>query len=49
MLFASVFIPDFPLQAELGIIALLDRSIERVHVDVDDFPPHHLETILLPG
>jgi hypothetical protein len=30
----------------LGIIALLDRSVKRIHVHVDDFAGAHLATIL---
>jgi hypothetical protein len=33
-------------KAQLGIIALLDGSVERVHVHVDDFAGAHLATIL---
>jgi chromate transport protein ChrA len=33
----------------LRIIALLDRSVKRVHLDVDDFAHNYLVTILIPG
>src|ERR1700757_2621660 len=37
---------DYRLAAQLGIIALLDRSVKRVHVDMDDFSHNLLATIL---
>ncbi len=37
---------DYGLAAQLRIIALLDRSVKRVHVDMDDFSHNLLATIL---
>ncbi len=37
---------DHGLAAQLRIVALLDQSIERVHVDMDDFSHNLLATIL---
>jgi len=37
---------DHGLTAQLRIIALLDRSVKRVHVDMDDFSHNLLATIL---
>jgi hypothetical protein len=37
---------DHRLAAQLGIIALLDRSVKGIHVDVDDFAHSFLATIL---
>jgi len=39
---------DYRFAAELRIIALLHRSIKRVHVDMDDFSHSFLATILFP-
>ena len=38
---------DYWLAAQLRIITLLDRSIKRVHVDMDDFSHNLLASILL--
>ena len=38
---------DYGLAAQLRIIALLDRSVKRVHVDVDDFSHNLLAAILV--
>jgi hypothetical protein len=35
---------DHGLPAGLGIVALLDRSVKRIHVHVDDFAGSHLAT-----
>ena len=37
---------DYGPAAQVRIIALLDRSIKRVHVDMDDFSHNLLATIL---
>jgi hypothetical protein len=37
---------DHGLAAQLRVIALLDRSVKRVHVDMDDFLHNLLATIL---
>jgi putative SOS response-associated peptidase YedK len=41
---------DHGLAAQLRIIALLDRSVKRVHVDMDDFSHDHsaIQTNRLP-
>ena len=38
---------DHGLAAQLRIIALFDRSIKRVHVDMDDFSHNLLAAILV--
>jgi hypothetical protein len=37
---------DYWLAAQLRLITLLDRSIKRVHVDMDDFSHNLLASIL---
>jgi hypothetical protein len=40
---------DHRLAAQLRIIALLDRSVKRVHVDMDDFSHDLTPTNTIPG
>src|SRR5260370_40509539 len=40
---------DYGLAAQVRVVPLLDGSIERVHVDMDDFPHNYLATILIPA
>src|SRR5271169_3677320 len=39
---------DHGLAAQLRIIALLNRSVERVHVDMDDFSQYLTPKIMIP-
>jgi hypothetical protein len=39
---------NYGLAVQVRIVPLLDRSIERVHVDMEDFAHNDLVTILIP-